>query len=100
MPRREDPNTRLPSTTFVWKRVKMSSRPKGSKSAPKGRHAWRRFPRLPLDRAITVRLEYSGGAEAWVRVGARGTWGSVPGWMSIIDVLRLVLNDVGDDRDQ
>lgn len=71
----------------------MSSRPKGSSTAPKGRHAWRRFPRLPLSRSVTVRLEYSGGAEAWVKVGARGTWGSVPGHYQVIDLLRLVLND-------
>lgn len=94
MANQSETNVRLPSTTWELKRVKIGRRPKGSITAPKGRHAWHRFPRLPLQRSVTVRLEYSGGAEAWVKVGARGVWGSFPGHWTILDVLRTVLNDV------
>lgn len=90
----ERSNECLPSTRYVWKRVKMSRLPKGNVTAPKGRHAWHRFARWPRKRPLTVTLYYRGGTEAFIAVKARGVEAYLPGHIQLIDLYRCICNDL------
>lgn len=79
----------FPSTTFVWKRVKILD--------PSGSSGQRRFaaPSEPLRardprKPITVQLEYRGGPEAKWRVRARGRTWNFPGVTALHDVMAAV----------
>ena len=82
-----DANKRTPSTTFEWRKVKISRAPQASTdSRPKGVPAAlraRRDPRRPL----TVTIVYRGGAEAWWELRARGMVVRRPGHVSLHDAL-------------
>lgn len=80
-------NDRSPSTTWEWKRVRMSRGAAGSSTARRSRSLWRRFPRREPSEWLTLRVKYVGGSEAWVLVTARGETNPLPGHRSLIDVV-------------
>lgn len=87
-----DANTGSPSTTWGWKRVKISRAPQANGSANAVSTFWRRLsprnPRQPLN--ITVSLR--GGPECWVEVHARGSMGRYHGATALYDVLADINN--------
>jgi len=80
-------NTESPSTTWGWKRVKMSRRPQGSGTAARKGVRWKRFGRRDPHQWITVRLKYSGGAEGWVVVDGRGEVNAYHGATALLDLV-------------
>jgi len=87
-----DANTSSGTTTWGWKRVKISRAPQASNSASAASTFWRRLsqrnPRIPLQ--ITVSLR--GGPECWVEVHARGAMGRYHGATALYDVLADINN--------
>lgn len=85
----QDPNTNRcsPSTTWGWRKVKISTAPQAnSDSRPKGvnpRSLARRDPRKPLQ----VTIVFRGGAECWWEIRARGVVLRRPGYWAIHDVM-------------
>lgn len=78
---------RSPSTTWEWRRVRVTRGAAGRSAAGRKSVRWRRFPRLPREKAVTVRLKYRGGAQAWVVVTARGESNAYPGDVMLYDLL-------------
>src|SRR5688500_13804770 len=76
-------NERSGSTTWAWKRVKISQRPQGpvSTSPEASLLPW------DLKKPVTVTLKYRGGPEGWVEVRARNRTWRYPGTEAIHDVL-------------
>ena len=82
----------IPSTTWEWKRVKVSaSRREGRQNVPKAPRWGRLARRNPKD-ALTLRITYRGGAECWYLVEARGSHGVFPGHAALHDVMRKINN--------
>lgn len=83
-------NKRTPSTTWGWRKVKISPAPPGRRGQPpEGRHpalGCTRDPRKPL----SVTIVYRGGAEAWWELRARGIVLRRPGHVALDEVLRLL----------
>lgn len=80
-------NTGSGSTTWTWKRVKITRAPQArGNSGPKG-HRWRGRVRRDPNDWLTVRLKYGGGAEGWVIIDARGVVAPVHGATAILDIL-------------
>lgn len=86
-------NTGSPSTTWKWKRVKISGgAPEGpSRKGPPKRFAGlsRRDPKS----ALTLTITYKGGAEAWWLVQARGRSAVFPGHRALHDVMQEINAD-------
>lgn len=68
----------------------MSRPPDGNEhSRPTGRR-WHHLPwRNPRD-VLTVKIRYTGGAEAWVEIEARGSRGAWPGHVALFDAMAEV----------
>lgn len=75
------------STTFEWKRVKMSRPPNGQPEKPAQRGRWFHLPARNWRQPLTLSVKYRGGAEGWVEVRARGGVGRYPGYTTLIEVL-------------
>jgi hypothetical protein len=88
-----------PSTTWRWqsRRVKrppagQSTRASAASAASSRAHrwGWAHFPRYSEKRRkewLTLRVKYTGGAEAWYLIEARGSKGRFPGYAAIHDVM-------------
>lgn len=89
------PLVSLPSTTFVWKRVRMSIgfRPAGNSNERSEFRPWLR-PRDPV-KPLDMRLRYTGGPEASIEVRHRGRTWRFPGGTALIDVLQFVNGQTG-----
>lgn len=81
-------NTSSPSTTWAWRRVKISRPPKAQGEQPPKATYWRRFSPRDARQPISVTLHLRGGPECWVEVRGRGSVGRYPGVTAIYDVLR------------
>lgn len=84
-----------PSTTFVWKRAKMSRAPQASvNSQPKaGISAFRRLPPWPWRRkSLHLTVTYRGGSECWFEIHARGHVLRRPGYTALVDVVKDIAN--------
>lgn len=83
-------NTRLPSTNWEWRRVKVR-RPAGGQgdSAAKPLR-WFHLPPWPTRRPLSITVLYRGGPEAWYEIRARGTAGRFPGHVALHDALAEV----------
>lgn len=77
----------VPSTTFVWKKVKMSPAPNGQEVQPAAGRRWRLLHPVRARSGVNVKLKLRGGAEGWVEVEARGQMGRFHGATGIYDVL-------------
>jgi|SRR6185436_14047696 len=82
-----------PSTTFVWRRVRIAGSPQGQKGQPPKASSLRRLSRRNMRDRLTVTMKYRGGAEGWVEIEGRGVTMRVPGHRAVIDVLRALNND-------
>jgi len=80
----------IPSTTWAWRRVKITRAPGGhTGSAAAGRSIYalpKRNPREPL----TVSVVYRGGQEAWYEFRARGAVVRVPGTTCVHDLMNKI----------
>ncbi len=83
----------FPSTTWQWKRVKVSRRPQGTDTARAKRGRWRHLARWPRTEKLTITVKHRGGAESWWLVEARGSQGVFPGWCALEDVMAAVFNE-------
>lgn len=80
-------NDRSGSAQWEWRRVMVSRGGAASKAAPRRGTHWRRFTRRDPGEWITVRLKWSGGAEGWVVVAARGEINAIPGHRALADLV-------------
>lgn len=80
-------NRRSGSTTFEWRRVKISRPPEAHQDSAAKRHRWRRFAARDPRKPITIQIWLRGGAEAWVAVRGRGEENYYPGVTALYDVL-------------
>lgn len=98
------PNSCSPSTTFVWKKVKIEppARPQVTARAQRARSALRPEPLpKPLPRKTTgVLVKYRGGAEAFWEISHSGRTVRVPGWWQLHDAMRLVFEGQLRDGDE
>lgn len=80
-------NTRSRSTTYAWRKVKISGgAPEGP--APKAANKrWRGLSRRDPHGPLTITISYRGGAESWWLIQARGRSAAVPGHRSLDDVM-------------
>ena len=81
-------NERSVSTTFAWKRVKISRPPEATPAATTKSSRWRRLPRRDSRKPLTVVVKYRGGPECWVEVRARGEVNRYPGYTQLVDLVR------------
>lgn len=89
-----------PSTTVVWKLVKMRRPAEGrGNSRPEGvRHRWYHRPRLAWGTPVTLKVRLVGGSTARVEVRARGGVAYYDGSVWLVDVLAQVLNQQEPER--
>lgn len=81
-----------PSTTWAYRKVKIQRRPQGSaKRRPKGSSGPLLRRRDPKE-ALSMRVTYRGGAEAWWKIEARGEVYIAPGHLCLHDVM-MSIND-------
>lgn len=85
-------NTRLESTTWEWRRVKIRRPAGGQTDQPPKASFWRRFPRRDAREPITISMKLRGGPECWIEVHARGSIGRYPGSTALWDVLADINN--------
>jgi hypothetical protein len=85
-------NTRSPSTTFGWRRVKVTSPPQAHGTALRRSTFWRWLPARDPRKPLTIKVSYRGGPECWVEVHGRGGIGRYPGVTQLIDIVRDVNN--------
>ena len=83
------PEQTIPSTTWAWKRVKISRPPEGNRErGPKGLHTWVGRSRWdPRKDRVTIRIRYRGGAECWYEVEARGATARLTGTVALHDLM-------------
>lgn len=102
--------TRSASTHWITETRKIQAPPPGpsqhsgeaaaSALRQKARTGWLRLPRVDGRRrreALTLRITYRGGPEAWFCVEARGEKAYRPGHVFLIDLMREIYGDVGPD---
>lgn len=95
------PNGCSPSTTFVWRKVKITPAPQaqGTARAKRARQAGKGDQRRGLPRQqITVGVRYRGGAEAWWELTYAGQTFRIEGYHLLHDVLRWVYEGVDRPR--
>lgn len=79
------------STTWEWKRVKVSRAPQASEDRrPKGGRWFHLPPWEWRRRPLHITVKYRGGPEAWFEVHARGSMGRFPGHVSLFDAISEV----------
>lgn len=85
-------NERSPSTTYEWRKVKISGgAPEGpSPQASAPRKRWAGLGRRSGKGALTVTIVHRGGAESWWLIKARGRSGVFPGHRCLDDVMAEV----------
>jgi hypothetical protein len=71
----------------------MKPPPAGHNAARAKRGRWRHLRRWPRGQALTIKIEYRGGAESWWLVTARGSHGVFPGHASLEDVMHQVFSE-------
>jgi len=89
----------FPSTTWEWRKVKITRRPQGHATVRRSRSFWHHLPRRDRKQSVYLEVRWRAGAESWWLVKARGSHGAVPGWMMLEDLMSMVLNEhtTGDD---
>ena len=79
-----------PSTTWVYEPEKMRrSRREGQQNGPKAPRWFHLRRRDPRD-ALTIRITYRGGSEAWYLIEARGSRGAFSGVTALHDVMQQI----------
>lgn len=91
---------KIASTTWGYRRVKISQPPAGpasqraegarQKAAPGAPFRWIHRSRVPMRDKLTLQIHYRGGGECWVEVRARGSVGRFHGATPIVEVLQEI----------
>jgi len=88
----ERSNECTPSTTWEYRKVKISRRLQGSAAErPKGSSGGKR-PHVDPKTPHSIRITYRGGAEAWWKIEYQGEVFVAPGHMAIHDVFMYFLD--------
>ena len=88
-------NTRSASTTWAWRRVKISQPAAGHGHSAGGAGSTRALPPWPRRRNLTVVIRHRGGAESWWEIKARGRVWRLPGHLCLEDAFAQVLGETG-----
>lgn len=83
-------NECTPSTTWEYRKVKISRRLQGSAGASAGGRPPKRLARRDPHERLSIVVKYRGGAEAWWLVEARGERYTFPGHLAMHDVLMFI----------
>lgn len=86
MPTQPEPNERTPSTTFGWKRVKISQPPEANEHVERSESLKSLLP-WPRRRPLVITVKYRGGAECWYEIRSRGRTIRRPGYVQIHDLI-------------
>lgn len=85
-------NECTPSTTWAYRKVKISRRLQGSPAQRAKRSSGSRLPRVDPKDSHTIVVTYRGGAEAWWRLDARGQTYVAPGHLALHDALMYIFD--------
>lgn len=80
-------NTRAPSTTWTWKRVRITQPPQANGHASASALSIRQLSKRDRRKPLTIAVKYRGGPECWWEIRARGAVIRVPGHAALHDVL-------------
>lgn len=83
-------NERTSSTTWAWRRVRMSTPPQAKSDRERSEAPQGSLLAWPRGKPCTVVLKYRGGPECWVEVRARGRIWRRPGTTALYDIVREV----------
>lgn len=83
-------NTRSTSTTYRWKRVRISGGAPEGPAPQASSKRWHSLKRRDPGGPLTVTIVHRGGAESWWLVKARGRSGVFPGHRALDDVMAEV----------
>lgn len=83
-------NGRSPSTTWAWRRVKISQAPQAMSTASEASPPSGSLLSWPRRKPLTLTLVYRGGPEAWWEVRARGRVWRRPGVTALHDLMTEV----------
>src|SRR6185312_17061094 len=81
------------STTFEWRKVKITPGAAGKGTARRSRRSFLRLPRADRTRPIRLEVVYRGGAESWWLVKGRGEHQVFPGHAALEDVMARVYSE-------
>jgi hypothetical protein len=78
------------STTWGFKRVKITPPAEGQGAAAAGVRSRRRLGKADMRRRQVATIQFRGGEECWVEIQARGQVWRFPGYTAVYDVLRII----------
>lgn len=81
------------STTWEWRRVKVTRPPGGQEAGRSASYGFKRLRRSRRDLPVRITVTYRGGAQSWWLVEARGRHQAISGVMAFEDVMRIIHNE-------
>lgn len=81
----------FPSTTWSWRRVKVSPPPEARGQSARRAGRWFGRPPWPVRTPLHITVKYRGGPECWYEVHARGCIGRFPGHVALHDAIREIM---------
>lgn len=99
------PNEGSPSTTFAWRRVKITAPPRPhstarAKRAPMALETPKYWRPGPLPRKVTgVLVKYRGGDECFWELSHAGRTVRCPGWWNLQDALTHLFQGLSENPD-
>jgi hypothetical protein len=95
VPDSTESNGCLPSTTWAYKKVKITPPAEGQGSARRKADLLRRLAIRDARKPTTLVVTYRGGAECWVEVRARGRVYRRPGYTALSDLVLEIAGGIG-----
>lgn len=93
----QESNERSASTTYEWRKVKISgARRDGQARLPKAGR-FRGLPRRNGSARLTLTISHKGGSESWWLIEARGRTATFPGHRCLDDVMAEINREYGRD---
>lgn len=83
------------STTWGWRKVKITEPPAGPTENGGGAASLRNRPRMDRRQWLSIKVRYRGGSEAWWWIKARGVEIKRPGHLALHDVLSEIYEGGG-----
>lgn len=83
-------NEGSPSTTWAWKKVRITPPAEGHTAAARRASFEASLARRNLRKPLPAVIKLRGGEECWVEVQARGRVFRFPGYVALYDVLRSI----------
>lgn len=96
MARNTTSNARSGSTTWEWRRVKISEPAPQASTSPKAPSRFGGLKRRKREDRLNVTIAYKGGSEAWWVIEARGRAVAFPGHRALHDVMAEINRDNWD----